>query len=129
MDQFLHKISIVCQKDESRRIEIQSAYRIEPIWAIDQIDHSLSASVIRNGRDHILRLVQKKDHLFFFTGKDGPVYRDLIFKTRFGAKFTYDLSIDTDPSLQDQLFRFSSRTVPASRNDLLKSLHSFFLSL
>ncbi len=128
MDQFLHQLTVVAQKDETGGIIIQSAHRIKPVWGIHKIDDRLSSPVIAGRRDDIFGFVQKEDDLFFPCQKHS-IDLDLVLLIRFETQLRDKLSVDFDLSLQDQFLGFSSGTIAASCNDLLKSLHNLFLSL
>ncbi len=131
----MSQVTIIREKKQSLRIEIQTAYRIDSPSHVSEKVHDGRPSPGVFDRGKIASgFIQKQDDFRFERGESLPVDFDVIsggigFKTQ----DLNDLSVDRNPSFDHHPLGFPPRSNPGFGYYLLNSLqcqwNSLFLSL
>jgi len=126
MGEEVGKVSVVGKKKQSFCINVEATHRINPLlYSLQKIHDGRSILGISYGCEVSAWLIEKEGHIRFESDESLSIDLDVVFQgICFETERVDHLAINGHSSFENHSFRFSPRSDPSPRQNLLNSLQS-----
>ncbi len=123
VSELVGELTVVGQKNQSDRHLIKATDGVDPLGEVGhQVDHAGSARGISVGRDVPFRLIDREVHRLLDLDRLAVDLNVALTRVNLGTELANHDTIDTDPTLEDQLLTRSTRAEARMGEDLLKPI-------